>query len=190
MAKKFKAKEEEAKATGKATGEAKSAPLIAKAKSDIATAVTLATKAATERGENITDVARLEASLPELTKVTDRLKSLSKVATFTTTGKVLDAAAKEFGFATEGGTARSRYGAIVSNQVLPLLKQTFGSAFTVQEEEKLRATMGDIESTPEAKQAELDEFINAKVRSIQSKKRQIEQSAPAAAGGGTFLGFE
>ena len=63
--------------------------------------------------------------------------------------------------------------AIVNNQVLPLLKQTFGGAFTVAEGEALKATLGDPNSDPEEKSAQIDAFIDSKVREIETKERQL-----------------
>ena len=56
---------------------------------------------------------------------------------------------------------------------LPLLKPTFGAAFTVAEGESLKATMGDPNATPEEKMAQLDAFIEQKMRTIGTKRREL-----------------
>lgn len=165
-----------AKAVGTATGEAETAPLIAKARATIATAVTLATKEATARGETLTDLARSEAALPGLRDTVGQLKELAAIATSTLGGRIFDVAVKESGFgSTEGATARAKFIAIVNNQVLPLLKQTFGGSFSVEEGKELKASMGDPDSTLEEKLAQLDAFIDQKVRTIQGQQREVGQ---------------
>jgi hypothetical protein len=166
------------KVTGEAVATAKSASLIAKTKSFINTQVKLAEKAAIERGDVLTDLGRAKAALPGLNDVVDKLRELAPVATSTLGGRVWDTAVKEFGFgATKGATASAKFGAMVNNQVLPLLKPTFGAAFTKQEGDALRATMGDKDASVEEKMATLDAFIEQKVRDIETKKLQLNQSS-------------
>jgi hypothetical protein len=163
-----------AKVTGAAKAKAKSAPLIAKTESFIKSEVKLAEAAAKERGELLTDLARAEAALPGLTNAIDQLRELAPIATSTLGGKVWDAAVKETGFgSTKGADARAKWIAIVNNQVLPLLKPTFGAAFTVQEGESLKATMGDPDASPGQKLEQLDAFIAQKLRDIDTKKQQL-----------------
>ena len=172
---------EEAKATGKALGEARTAPLVAKTKSTIETAVKLASKEASARGETLTDLARSEAGLPGLRDAVTQLKELALVATSTLGGRIFDVVVKEAGFgSTKGADARTKFISIVSNQVLPLLKPTFGAAFTVQEGEELKATMGDPNATPNQKIEQLNAFIDQKVRDIQSKQREVGQEVTPA----------
>jgi len=174
---------EEAKVLAKAAAEAKTAKTVAKTKSFINRAVKLAEKAATEEGEVLTDLARMTAALPGLTDVVGKLRELAPIATSTFGGRVFDTAVKELGFgATKGATASAKFGAMVNNQVLPLLKPTFGAAFTVQEGDSLRATMGDKEASVEEKMATLDAFIEQKQRDIETKQRQLpvgQQAQPA-----------
>lgn len=143
--------------------------------SKIAEKVKLAEAKAKERGEVLNDLSRMEATLPELQLSIAELRDLSGVATHTLAGRIFDAAVRETGFgATDGATARAKFIAIVNNQVLPLLRQTFGAAFTEKEGESLKATMGDPDSSPEEKMAQLDAFIAQKERDIRSKQRQLE----------------
>lgn len=166
--------EAEAKATGKALGESKSAPLIAKTKAAIETAVKLAQADATSRGETLTDLARSQAALPGLRDVVGKLKELAPIVTSTIAGKLFDVAVKEFGFgSTTGANARAKFISIIDNQVLPLLKATFGAAFTVKEGESLKATLGDPDASPTQKIEQINSFIEGKVREIQGKQREL-----------------
>lgn len=137
------------------------------------------TKIGAELGGEKALLANLEASLPGLKNVTEKLSRLGKVATFTKAGLAADAAARQFGGTTKGAVARADYIATVSNEVLPLLKQTFGAAFTEKEGEALKATLGDPDSSPEEKDAQLNSFIEAKIRQIAAKKRRVG-AIPAA----------
>lgn len=140
----------------------------------IESAIAEARKLATDRGEAFTALNQAKAALPGLQEVTTKLKSLADVATYTKGGQLFDTAAKELGFgATKGATARTKMQSLVDNQVLPLLKQTFGAAFTVEEGRSLRATMMDIDKTPEEKKATLDSFIENKIREIETKERVL-----------------
>jgi len=143
-------------------------------KPQIQKAVSLAQAEAAERGEVLNDLKRAEAALPGLKNAIGQLRELAPIATSTIGGKIFDQAVKQTGFgSTKGATARKKFIAIIDNQVLPLLKPTFGAAFTVQEGEALRATMGDPDSTPEEKMAQLDAFIDQKMRDIQTKQSQL-----------------
>jgi len=167
---------EEAKAAGSAEGESKSADLIANTKAKISTAVKLAEKEATARGETLTEVKKMKASLPGLLDVVEQLKDLSTVATSTFGGRMFDTVVRETGFgATEGGTARAKFISIINNQVLPLLKPTFGAQFTVQEGEALKATMGDPNLSPTERVEVLNSFIDQKSRDIQGAERELGQ---------------
>ena len=135
--------------------------------------VQVARAKAKAKGEALTDLEQMEAALPELQDVVGRLKDLSEVATYTTAGRVADAVVRELGFpATKGATARAKYIATIQNVVLPLLKPTFGAAFTVGEGEKLEATLGNPDLSPEEKQAALEAFIDQKIRNIRMEARK------------------
>jgi hypothetical protein len=137
---------------------------------DIATA----RQEAAKRGETLSELNQAKAALPGLKNVVSSLRQLAPIATSTLTGRGFDLLSKELGFgATKGSTARARFISIVDNEVLPLLKQTFGSAFTVQEGENLKATMGDPNASPDEKMAQLDSFIESKYRQIETKEREL-----------------
>ena len=141
---------------------------------EIAKAIaTYKSQGATEAA-NFDQLQDLEASLPALSDIVDNLKELGSVATYSKSGRAYDAVARELGFgATEGGTARAKYIATVANEVLPLLKQTFGSAFTEREGESLKATLGDPNLSPEEKNAQLDAFIESKIRQANSIRSKL-----------------
>jgi hypothetical protein len=173
------AKVEGDKATAKETAKLKAQFIH---KPQIASAVKLAEKQATERGDVLTSLERSQAALPGLNVAVAELKELAKISTSTFGGRLFDTAVKETGFgSSKGGTARAKFIAIVNNQVLPLLKETFGAAFTFQEGESLKATMGDPNSSPQEKSAQLDAFIAQKVRDIETKQRQLSPGAEVSA---------
>ena len=74
---------------------------------------------------------------------------------------------------SKGGIARTKYIAMVDNQVLPLLRDTFGAAFTVEEGKSLRATLGDPNITPAEKQEVLDAFIAQKLANLEAAKKKL-----------------
>ena len=151
------------KASGKAKGEAISAPIVSAARSKIESDIAVARAEGQARGETLTSLQQAQAGLPGLISVVDQLKNLAPIVTHTIAGKIMDTASKELGFgATKGSTAKAKFVAIINNQVLPLLKPTFGGSFSVQEGESLKATMGDPNSSPEEKIAQLTIIINSK----------------------------
>jgi hypothetical protein len=60
---------------------------------------------------------------------------------------------------------------------LPLLRQTFGAAFTVAEGDSLLATLGDPNMHPDEKNAVLDAFIENKRRDLETKRRRVSSDA-------------
>ncbi len=146
-------------------------------KPQIEAAVTKARLEAQQRGETFNELSVAKASLPGLQTAVGELRELSTVATSTLGGRGFDFFVKETGFgATKGATARAKFIAIVNNQVLPLLKQTFGAAFTVEEGAELKRTMGDPNASPAEKMVQLDAFIAQKVRDIETKETLLEQT--------------
>lgn len=166
----------EAAAAAKIEGSKEGAKLKVqrKFKPQIEKAVTTARIEAKNRGNIFNELNHAKAALPGLTDAVDQLKELASVATSTFGGRVFDAAVRETGFgATKGGTARAKFVSIINNQVLPLLKPTFGGSFSVQEGESLKATMGDPNLSPEEKIAQLNAFIAQKMRDIEAKEVQL-----------------
>ena len=173
-----------AKSQAEISGETESAKLQKqlKHKPAITKAVKMAEKQASERGEVLTDLARMEASLPGLKEAVGELLELSDIATSTLGGKAFDFLVKESGFgSTKGANARAKLIAIVDNQVLPLLKETFGAAFTVQEGENLKASLVDPNASPEQKRQQLSAFLAQKERNIRTKQAQLSEAFEAGA---------
>lgn len=128
-------------------------------------------------GEATNLLAELNANMPKLEGVKQRLSELGGKATYTTAGKLRDSALRQMGMdMSEGGIARAEYISRVDNEVLPLLRQTFGAAFTEREGETLKKTLGDPDASPEEKDARLNAFIEQKVAQVQSLQRQLGQS--------------
>lgn len=118
----------------------------------------------------------MEAALPALNQVTDKLSKLGKIATYTSTGQARDTALRELGMdIPDAAVARTEYMTTIDNEVLPLLRDTFGAAFTVEEGNRLRSTLGNENMSPSEKDAALRSFIDAKKREIGKLQRQTGQ---------------
>jgi hypothetical protein len=127
-----------------------------------------------EKGDVSARLSSAMATYPKLQGVVKRLKDLGKVASYTWTDRASDEASIQLGGdASEGAVARGEYIATVKNNILPLLRQTFGPAFTVQEGESLLSTLGDPNMHPSVKDAVLDSFIAQKTQDIDAMKRQV-----------------
>lgn len=148
-----------------------------------------------DMGEAKANLYRMSSNLPGLTKTVEQLTQLSDAATYTPGGQAIDTARRWLDMdPREAAVARTKYMAIVDNQILPLLRETFGAAFTVQEGESLRATLGAPEKTPTEKKAVLDAFIEQKKRNIEAMASQLnipteqlpggDALAPPPSGGG------
>jgi hypothetical protein len=123
----------------------------------------------------------LSSKMPGLRAVVSELGELAKKATYTMTGQLFDNIMRETGqMPSEGAQARTKYMAMVDNQVLPLLRDTFGAAFTVQEGESLRATLGAPDKSPVEKQAVLEAFIEQKARDLEAMQRRLPGQSPSA----------
>jgi len=122
-----------------------------------------------QQAEKIGTYQSIVSKLPQLENTVSELENLSKKATYTKAGGWKDATFKELGLgATEGAVSRSQYEAIVNNQILPLLRDTFGAQFTEREGQSLKATLGDVNKTPAEKQAVLNAFIRQKRNDIEA----------------------
>ncbi len=128
------------------------------------------------RSDDESTLSNLETNIPVLQEVVGNLKALGAVATYTAAGKAYDQIVRQLGFSVpDGATARAKYIATVDNEVLPLLKATFGSAFTEKEGQSLKATLGDPDLSPAEKDAQLDAFIEQKIRQVNSLKQKLNQ---------------
>ena len=115
----------------------------------------------------------LESKMAGLEVVVAQLDTLADQATYTAAGQALDYGRKQLGLdPRDSAVARAEYIATVDNQVLPLLRDTFGAAFTVKEGETLRATLGDPNKSPAEKKAVLRAFIEQKKRDLLALQQQ------------------
>ena len=80
----------------------------------------------------------------------------------------------------KGASDRAEYIARVKNNILPLLRQTFGAAFTAAEGDSLLATLGDPNMHPSQKDAVLKAFIDGKRAELETLTRQTGAATPLA----------
>lgn len=129
--------------------------------------------------EDVDAYNNLVANLPALEQMTQELKDLGKQGTHTYAGRVWDAIQREgFDKATAGDVASSAYQAKVNQNLLPLLRTTFGASFTEKDREAMEKTLGDPFTHPDIKDKTLDEFIKNKRREIESKARKLQSYSP------------
>lgn len=129
---------------------------------------------AKSRVESESELSDLEASLPRLEQVVNELGELGKKATYTEFGQAIDSTKRQLGMEVgEGGIARKEYISKVDNEILPLLRQTFGAAFTQKEGDTLKATLGDPNVSPAEKNAVLRSFIQTKRAQIETQRRKL-----------------
>lgn len=137
------------------------------------------------QGDAQAKLTAMQAQLPRLNQVVEKLHTLGQTATYTKAGVVGNEMARQLGAKVpQGANDRQAFMTTIDNEVLPLLRQTFGAQFTVEEGNRLRATLGDVNLSPSEKDAALKAFIDSKVGEIQTLQRQTGQApaAPAAPG--------
>lgn len=139
----------------------------------IASGTARATKTGAAQGDADALLLEMEAQMPNLQNVANKLSDLGQKATYTVAGQARDTIKRQTGQSVgEAGNARAEYISTIDNEVLPLLRQTFGAAFTQKEGETLRATLGDANKSPSEKDAALRAFINQKKEQVNSLRRQ------------------
>lgn len=144
-----------------------------------------AAKVGAAQGDAKAQYQSLSSKMPGLTQVVGELNDLGQKATYTATGQGVDFVRKQIGMDPRPeAVARAEYIAKVDNQVLPLLRDTFGAAFTQKEGETLRNTLGDPDKSPQEKQATLTAFIEQKQRDLAALAAQSGGQVPAAAPAG------
>ena len=136
----------------------------------------------TETGKSLGEakslLADMEANMPKLTQVATDLSKLGKAASYTGLQRGRDFFKREMGVDVgDPAVARTEYIAKVDNEILPLLRQTFGAQFTEKEGQALKVTLGDPNKSPEEKDAVLRTFIQAKEGQIAALKQRV---APAS----------
>lgn len=142
--------------------------------------ITAANKVAERQGEAQGNLNYDEAAMPQLEDTVAKLSDLGKKATYTLAGQGRDIAVRQAGMgATDGAVAREAYSNTVRNQILPLLRQTFGAQFTKAEGDKLEETLGDINKSSPEKDAALQAFIEQKKANIATSRRMTGQQPSA-----------
>jgi hypothetical protein len=125
--------------------------------------------------EDLNAYNNLVANLPTLEAMVEELDALADKGTHTTLGRVADAVLKEgFDKTSSGALASSGYETRVNQNLLPLLRQTFGAAFTEKDREALTKTLGNPFEMPAIKKDTLKSFITNKKREIENKKRKLD----------------
>ena len=161
----------EAEAAGKERGTLETRAELAPA---INKAIESAKIVGKEEGIRIAELDERIATLPRLKVVVDKLSRLGKTATFTFTGRALEASRRELGLPVgQGAIDRKEYIAVVDNEILPLLRQTFGAQFTKDEGESLKITLGDPNASPAEKEAVLKAFISSKIGTIGTLEKSV-----------------
>jgi hypothetical protein len=126
------------------------------------------------RGEKVVLLQSASSKLPQLLNTVNKLSKLGEIATYTAAGVAFNTAARELGLPVpKGAVARKEYIATVDNEILPLLRDTFGAQFTQKEGESLKATLGDTGASPQEKEAILRSFIETKVANLNSGAREL-----------------
>ena len=128
---------------------------------------------AKHRAELEQKIRQLESGIPEFQKMADKLNSLGEKATYTWVGKGLDSLARQVKWTTEGAKAREEYKQTVANELLPTLRDTFGSQLSDQERESLLSTLGNEDLSEKEKKAAVDSFMEAKKRQLKKYKDQL-----------------
>jgi hypothetical protein len=141
------------------------------------------------QGEASEALTSMRSKMPGLQTVVEKLGTLADKATYTMAGKTIDSAMRQAGMEPrDAAVARAEYTAMVDNQILPLLRDTFGAQFTEREGATLKATLGDPDRSPAEKHALLKAFIEQKARDIEALEARTgvkPAAAPAAAKSGT-----
>lgn len=143
---------------------------------EVAGAVERAKKQASNYSEDVETYNTYMSKMPELKRQVANLNELAKTASYTKLGVAGDTLTRELGLPVgKGAVARTEYTAVINNQILPLLRETFGAQFTEREGESLRQSLGDVNKSPAEKQAVLNSFIRQKEMNIKSQARKINQ---------------
>lgn len=132
-----------------------------------------------ERGEQQVQLTQLTSRMPQLMSMVDNLSALGQKATYTGAGLAKDFLREQAGLEpSERSIARTEYISRVYNEILPLLRQTFGAQFTEKEGESLKATLGSPNVAPAKKDAVLRSFIQTKKANANSAARALGQPLP------------
>jgi len=150
-----------------------------------------ATESAKSNAQTSSELKELTSVMPQLDATVDKLGTLADKATYTIGGRAVGELVRQAGGTRESDIARTEYQSLIDNQILPLLRQTFGAQFTQKEGESLKATLGDINKSPEEKKAVLRSFIDQKQEQVNTLQRRLGQPSTRfdnAPQGGTVIG--
>lgn len=129
--------------------------------------------AAKALGEADAELNERLARQPQLDSAVKRLSALGQIATYTGAGKISNALMRQAGLdVPDAAVARTEYISRIDNEILPLLRQTFGAQFTEREGNSLKTTLGDPNKSPQEKDAVLRSFIQTKMETANSLARQ------------------
>jgi len=132
-----------------------------------------------EMGISIAKFEDFKAGLPGLEKTVSSLRDLAEAATYTDVGKFNDAVKRQLGVDVgDAAEARSKLETVIRVEVLPLLKPTFGAAFTVNEGEWLLSTLGDVNMSPREKQAQIDARVAGWVKEGERLASRVGEEVP------------
>lgn len=127
-----------------------------------------------ERGEKTALLQSVSSKMPQLINTINKLSKLGETATYTGLGVARNTAMRELGFSVpQGAVSRREYIAVVDNEILPLLRDTFGSQFTENEGKTLKSTLGDTGMSPEEKETVLKSFIETKIQTLNSTSSEL-----------------
>jgi len=127
-------------------------------------------------GEEYNDLTNRTARMPQLIDVSRRLSALGKLSTYTYAGQARDEIMRQTGMdVPDSAVARSAYISMVDNEILPLLRETFGAQFTQKEGDSLKITLGDPDKSPEEKDAVVRSFLQTKMETINTGARKLGQ---------------
>lgn len=132
-------------------------------------------------GEAQTGLATIQANMPQINAIVDRLHTLGQTATYTQAGQLYNSAVRQIGMGVpQGAKDRAEYEATINNFLLPILKQTFGARVTNFDIQNIKTTLADINLSPQEKDAQLKAFINQKALSLTTNQNQVQSLGGSA----------
>jgi hypothetical protein len=136
-------------------------------------------------GEVAAELDSITSKMPGVRETVSELGKLADAATYTQGGQLWDTIREETGQEPrEASIARTKYNSVLNNQILPLLKETFGPQFTDAEGLRLQATLGDPDVAPAKKHAALEAFLAQREKDIAALQKRAGKTSPAGGGGG------
>lgn len=130
-------------------------------------------------GEQMADLANLEAALPGYEEIAGQLYNLAAAATYTGAGRGRDFMLRQFGVDVgDAGEARATLETTIDNEVFPILKQTLGAQFTQSEGQWLKTMFLDPNMSPDEKQAQLESWLTSKYRQVEYLRRRVDAPTP------------